>query len=52
MFGMVNKKCILNGTNYLTIFNVVRQGGMLAVYVDYLSKKLTDIRFGCFIEHQ
>ena len=40
-----------------TVSNGVRQGGILsprlfAVYVDDLSKQLSDTRSGCFIGHQ
>ena len=42
---------------FFTVSNGVRQGGILsprlfAVYVDDLSKQLSDARSGCFIEHQ
>ena len=47
---MVNKKCILNGTKYLTISNVVWQGGLFAVYVDYLCKKVFYVGSACFME--
>ena len=44
-------------SDYFTISNGVKQGGILpprlfAVYVDDLSKQLSDARSGCFIEHQ
>ena len=42
---------------FFTVSNGVRQGGILsprlfAVYVDDLSKQLSDARLGCFIGHQ
>ena len=42
---------------FFTVSNGVRQGGILsprlfAVYVDDLSKQLSDARSGCFIGHQ
>ena len=44
-------------SDYFTIFNGVKQGGILsprffAVYVDDLSKQFIDVRSGCLIEHQ
>ena len=44
-------------SNFFTVSNGVRQGGILsprlfAVYVDDLSKQLSDARSGCFTGHQ
>ena len=44
-------------SHFFTVSNGVRQGGILSprlfvVYVDDLSKQLSDARLGCFIRHQ
>ena len=52
--------CIIWGQStscFFTVSNGVRQGGILsprlfAVYIDDLSKQLSDARSGCFIWHQ
>ena len=63
-FGIVNKKCVLNGVTvthsspvYFTVSNGVRQSGiwspqLLVVYVDDLSTQLVYLNSGWFIEHE